>query len=386
MTEDRSDFTNLFTETERVLMAAWTLPNDGPLTDDQRDAAMHNFAQYTKLRGITYADVGKQVGRPKATTIRDLVLGQYRKDSDEHVRRLNAWVEQHARQEAATIKRGFVSTTHVARQMLSIARMVRENGTMGLATGASGIGKTACARAIHEKYAGAIYFRVIRERRSPMGVIRALARLVGVHKRPLRGEDLGTPMERVIATLRGSHRLIIVDEAHQLTDDGIETLRDIHDECGVPVLLVATKDLADRIRRNADPDHGQMFRRFDVIFPLTQGHEVHLGGKNKPLFTADDIKALYNEPGLRLVKPAIDYLVDVANDLGRGSLGRCDALIRNAIKVARKRLGMADGDTVTVNSGDLETVDLALRPDELEAELVRARLTRIGSGPIAVSA
>lgn len=386
MTEERRDINHILTDQERVLMAAWMLPNEGDLTDVQRREAMQNFDSYIKVRGITYADVGRQVGRPKATTIRDLVLGEYRRDSDDHVRKLNAWVEQHARAQASSLKRGFVSTTHVAKQMLSIARMVRENGTMGLCTGASGIGKTVCAKAIHEKYAGAIYVRVIRDHRHPKGLMRAIAVQIGIRKPATSDEVARTTLERIIVLLKGSHRLVIIDEAHQLTDDAIEALRDVHDECGVPILLVATKDLADRIRRNADPDHGQLYRRFDVIYPLTQGHEFHMGGKNKPLFTAEDIKALYNEPGLRLARPAIDYLVDVANDLGRGSLGRCDALVRNAIKVARKRLGVGDTGDVTVTSPDLETVDMALRPDEFEAELVRARLSRIAARPVAASA
>lgn len=375
---DYTDLNSILTDRERLLMAAWTLPNEGALTDDQRQAAMHNFAQYTRLRGINNAAVGKQVGSPKATTIRDLVMGRYRKDADKHIRTLNNWVEQHARRQAATLAHGFVTTTHVARQMFTIARIVRENATMGLAVGPSGIGKTACAKALHDKYSGSICFRVIRDYRHAFGVIRALARQVGVTNPRSKALQELTRMERVLKTLEHTNRLIIVDEAHQLADSGIETLRDVHDETGCPILLVATKDLADRIRRNADPDHGQLYRRFDIIYSLVKGRQLHLGGDNKPLFTAEDITAMYNEQGVRLAGDAVDYLLDVANDLGRGSVGRCDILVRNAIKAAHRRLGVEDHEKVAVSSSDLIRVDKTLRPDATDEELIAVRLSRIG--------
>ena len=90
---DHGDFSELLTDRDRILMAAWTLPNDGPLTDTQRRQALANFADCCKRWEVTYAQVGRQVNKPRATTIGDLLKGIYREDSDTHIRTLNNWVE-----------------------------------------------------------------------------------------------------------------------------------------------------------------------------------------------------------------------------------------------------------------------------------------------------
>jgi len=75
-----------------------------------------------------------------------------------------------------------------------------------------------------------------------------------------------TQLERFTDALCDSNRLLILDEAGTLTDPAIELLRAIHGTTGVPVLLPATKDLHERIVKRADPDHGQLYSRFDVIW------------------------------------------------------------------------------------------------------------------------
>ena len=106
----------------------------------------------------------------------------------------------------------------------------------------------------------------------------------------------------------------------------------------MPVLLIATRDLHDRILKNADPDHGQLYSRFDITHHLTEGRDMY-SGKGKALYTVDDIRALYNEPPVKLSPDGVQYLHEVANMLGYGSLRRCKILLRNGARRARKRQG-----------------------------------------------
>ncbi|MEK6798450.1 MAG: hypothetical protein AABZ12_05770 [Planctomycetota bacterium] len=66
------------------------------------------------------------------------------------VRNLNLWVGQHARGRAATLPERFVDTK-VAKDLYAIARLVREDGTMGLSVGPTGIGKTRCAPGVPQR-------------------------------------------------------------------------------------------------------------------------------------------------------------------------------------------------------------------------------------------
>ena len=163
------DITDVLNDQDQILMAAWMLPNTGDLSGAQRKQALENFTQYIKQHDIKITDVGRQLGSPRTSTIMDLLSGTYRANADEHIRKLNMWVEQHARARVASLTDTFV-TTRVAKAMLLCARLVRENGTMGLAMGPTGIGKSRCAQAIHEHYVGSIYVRVVHGAHHPKGL------------------------------------------------------------------------------------------------------------------------------------------------------------------------------------------------------------------------
>jgi len=375
---DKHKLSGFSTDRDVLLMAAWTLPNEGVLTNAQRKAALENFRDYCRRRDIKPAEVARQLKTPQQTTIGDLLKGVYRENADEHIRTLNNWVEQHARQAAVQLQGSFVHT-RVAREILKAAEMIRENQTMGLVWGPSGIGKTRCAEAVSQKMVGSILIRARRGNIASKGFVTSLAQKLGVRKvaKSQSDGDHLTQLERVFARLDKSLRLLIVDEAQQLRDDTIELLRDIHDVTGIPIMLMATRDLHDRFQRNRDSDHGQLYSRVDIDIPLVQGHDADAGGKNKKLFTVEDIKALYEQPPIRLSKDATNYLVDLANKLGDGSLRRCRILLTNAARRARKRMDItSEADPVTVTAGDLEYAETRLRPDETELEMVRERIRR----------
>jgi len=357
-------------------MAAWTLPNEGILTDAQRAQALDNFRRYLERVGLKTADVGQQVGTPGKTTIDDLLKGVVRKNDDQHIRTLNNWVEQHARQQAVKLKGKFVSTK-VAGDILSVARMVRENQTMGIVFGPTGIGKTRCAQSLNDTFVGSILLTITHGVYRPAGLVRLLVDTLGVRGVfAMAGRTrFQNQFERVVDRLRDSSRLILIDEAHKLHDDSLELLREIHDQTECPILLFATKELQDRIRRTADPDAGQLRSRFDIEFALTQGVDASRGDKKK-LFTAEDIRQLYEQAPIRLSPDATRYLQDVANRFGEGSLRRCRILLINAVRRARKRQNLEDGANVTVTADDLALVEELFRPDPDEKQAVAERRTR----------
>lgn len=373
---------------DQVLMAAWTLPNEGPLTDVQRRQAMSNFDDYLKRRKINYADVARQVGKPRGSLIRELVKGRYRdgersvvgfrENADEHIRRLNNWVEQHARQQAVKLDGKFVTTTTVAMNIFRVGQMVLENQTIGMAVGPTGIGKTRCARELARRTSGAIFMTVIFGCYNPRGLIRLLADALTLNK-PL-GQGLAhlTKLDRVINCLRGTNRLLVLDEAHNLNDEALEVLRQIQDQTECPILLLATKDLRDRVRMNAQPDAGQLHSRFDIMVDVTE-RKPGEKSENRKLHTADQIRALYEHAPIRLAKDAVGYLLDVANLLGWGSLRRCRVLVMNAARRARKRNGLNEEDDVTITADDLAHAEEYLRPGAEDKAVIDQRLQNAAS-------
>ncbi len=139
--------------------------------------------------------------------------------------------------------------------------------------------------------------------------------------------------------------------------------------------LLATRDLHDRILKDRDPDHGQLYSRFGVVHHLTEGHDAY-GGQGKALYTLADIKALYDEPPVRLSKDATEYLHGVANDLGGGSLRRCKELVQSGARRARKRQGLEDGDKVMVTAADLDFAETRMRSTQSDRQAIADRRRR----------
>jgi DNA transposition AAA+ family ATPase len=365
-------------ERARVLTVAWALPPSGQVRDEDMKAAMTNFREYCARNLIALGQVAREVGRPNEEAIGELLAGRFTADAERDVRMLNAWLEQHARRAITRKPGGFVSDTHVATEMMNAARLIVSTESIGLVIGPSGVGKTACAEVIAETVPGSIYLRITRESRNPRGFLSALADALHCRRNAGRSERegaRGTVGGRVFDRLSRSGRLVILDEAHQLSAVGLETVRDLHDSCAVPILLVSTVDLQERILRDADADHGQFYSRVAVVVHLTAGRDI-FGGDKRPLFTKEQIRKLFEVTPIRLAPDATDYLQGVANQLGRGSLRRCAILLEFAARRARKRQGLAEFEEVTVSAVDLEVAEQCTRRDPVEEEMVADRRRR----------
>lgn len=337
---DHEDFSDILRDEGDALIQAVPIPNEGELDDGQRRRVMDAFSEYIAGVGIAPRDVARQLCRPRAITISDLLRGVYSGDADGHIRKLNIWMEQHARASSAQLTDAFV-TTKVATTILNVARLTAENQTCSIVVGPTGIGKSRCAQAIRETFVGSIYIRVMNGYHHPRGLGMALAEQTGVRKRTtVASRASASVLERVIEVLKDTHRLIILDEAQLLTDAALSAMRDVHDCTGCPFMLLGTKDLLERIQRNVGPDHGQLYSRFDIVTHVTQGCDVYNGGK--ALFTVEDIRKLYQVTPIRLASDAAQYLKDVANYLGSGSLRRCKMLLRNAVRRARNRQNLGE--------------------------------------------
>ena len=326
------------------------LPNEGPLTATQQEDVRKALVAYIKKHDISQAEVARQISGMGKQALSPILNGKYGHGPlDDHLRELNNWMEVDARRRRTKPDDRFIET-RVAKMLIGAASKASQMRCMAIAHGATGIGKTMVAHAIVKKFSGAIYLRISAGNATYMQIRRMLAtrlRLYGTKRKKADNATL-TFDEKIFDKLHGSHRMIIVDEAHRIADSGLEFLRDVHDECGVPILFLCTKDLVDRIRRDNDEDHGQMYSRFAYVCDLTRGRDKTGTGK-KPLFTVAEIRALFETDKVKLHPGAQAYLMDVANTLGYGSLRRCRSIMEWAIAIERyaKRLGPNDRVTIT---------------------------------------
>lgn len=114
-----------------------------------------------------------------------------------------------------------------------------DNGEPGFALvrGQAGRGKTETARYYHAEHGG-VFFRVMQSMTQAAFLQELCFRL-----RSLRPRAAAASKAAIIEALDAEPQTIFVDEADRLHVDRIEDLRDIHDETGIPIVLIGENEL-----------------------------------------------------------------------------------------------------------------------------------------------
>lgn len=297
------------------------LPAEGKLTEEQIRGVARRFGDFVRERRITLVTVSKQLGKGYSQSrLSFFKTGDLRGDSEQLARVLNTYMEEFDRRESSTVSSDFVET-EVARRMLTIIRTTKNAAMMGVIVGPAGVGKTMCARAAAQMIPGAIYLRVNQSSRRGPGLMNAIARELGEDRRG----SLIRLHDAVGARLRGSGRLIILDEAHQLAQSGLDSARDLHDDSQVAIVLVGTHRLHDAVN-DRDVYFGQFSSRITARLDVT---ELAINGpKGRPLFTVEEIRQVFESHKLKLTDDGATFLARLASIPGHGSLRVCAAVLR----------------------------------------------------------
>lgn len=115
---------------------------------------------------------------------------------------------------------------------------------MAAVTGAAGRGKTTAAERVISQNAGTIY--VLYER-TMGGSIPMLFRAVSFRTTGIAYRSTEQCVNAIKEELRGARKLIMVDEADGLTIRQLDSLRNLHDTCGAPILLIGEDSLGGKL-------------------------------------------------------------------------------------------------------------------------------------------
>lgn len=340
-----------------MLIAGRSLP-DGDLSKDQIDSVRQSAIAHLEQHGIKRKQFALELGR-SAPVISDWLAGNYAGRSDDIAREVNGWLEIDARRRRAKVQTNFVMTA-VAEALMDVARDISECGSIALAYGPAGIGKSMTAEAIAAEIPGSIYVLVGIDDGGQHGIRGAIYEAVTRNKRTKSTRERIEIQER----LMHSHRLIVIDQAHKMTDSAIEYLFDLHDRTGCPVLLIGTAKIGERLSRDRDPRFGQLYSRVSIRCNLVKFATNRHGGDGDRLFTIDEIRKVYNRGKVRLTSGAAKLLMEWANTLGYGSLRLCSRVMYWAEKRARKSARASRDEVVTVSDEDVERAYAMLNDDD----------------------
>ena len=354
----------------RIIRSARMLPTDRPLEPTEIDAVARDFDRWRREHRRSLKSVSRSLGAGfSEATLSNFCTGNARGDQERVARAVNEYMERETSARSFARPEGFVET-NISLRMLAVIRTAVQVKAIGEIVGPAGIGKTLTLKAAHAMYTGSIYVRCIERARSAPSLTSLLARQCSV---PVRS-NAGVIQQLVIEHLRGSGRPILVDEAHKLSAQALEVLRDIYDEAECPLILAGTIDLR---RQTADTGmfYGQftsrMIARYDATEDIQSGSD-----RGKRLFTPEEIVAVFQSQRIRFTADGAEFLSALASTPGFGSLRIVARIVEIAVRMPKVQGKPIDAKTARAIARRIHGIAIA---DDMDRGADRFRLAKEAS-------
>lgn len=364
---ESAELVDQMTAQQRILTES-RMTSESTLTPIQIDTIRADFAAYLDRSGTSQARVAKAVD-VVPSVINEFVRSVYRGDSAALAKRLNAWMEQDARRRSMRGAEGYIPTV-VAERIRTVIRHADAACVMAAIVAPAGVGKTFVAQAVADEMRG--LYLAVDDSTTPRALLRRLASMLG--KRVTGTED--DLKHQVCEALKGSGRPVLIDEAHQLSARAVGKLRSIHDNAGVPVIMLGTAAILDAVDDRIDGrgQYSSRCMRFNVM-QMAKGISGPDGTEcGHLLFSIEEVRAFFAKQPMRLDKEALDYAHAITCLSNQGTL-------RLALKVAQ--LAASSGKDVTakrMRAAFYTFLDSEAPVAELMLKQISRALSKKGSG------
>ena len=149
--------------------------------------------------------------------------------------------------------------TSISRDITNAIKYSHLQGKISVIYGDAGIGKTMAFRNYLEQNTLAIGITISPTFASITGVNEKLAEQLGVRERVSRKQTM-----EIINKLRGSGRVVVIDEAQHLTVRALNHLRCISDESGVGICFIGNDEVYSKLKGSGRADFAQLFSRIGM--------------------------------------------------------------------------------------------------------------------------
>lgn len=223
------------------------------MTEQQAIEAISDYKNRTKK---TQSEIARELGI-SAGLLSDFLSGNY-KAPHTVIPKIEQLLSVQAKKEVAPKEPPF-SKTNVSEIVMNTISYCHIRGKIGVVYGDPGIGKTMAIREYLKNNQLAIGISISPSYSSMSGVNELIADALGVRQRVAR-----KIYAEIVAKLKNSGRVIIIDEAQHLTVRTLDHLRCMADESGVGLCLVGNDAVYSKLTGTGQADFAQLFSRIGM--------------------------------------------------------------------------------------------------------------------------
>lgn len=217
--------------------------------------------QFMQTHNVKQEAVARGVGVSSAM-ISQWRQGKYMGNNEEVEAKIAAYLQRElGKLSKPELEAVFVSTP-TAQKMLDMLRLTHMSCENGLLYAQAGTGKTTAIRYYAQQYPDVILIEAdVTD--TPSVVLKNIAKKIGT----TTTGSLNDIKEGILEKLTQSARMIIVDEAEQLSTKSLEILRRLHDKAGIGLVLVGMPRLLSNLLGKRG-ELAQLYSRIGLQLPL----------------------------------------------------------------------------------------------------------------------
>jgi len=303
--------------------------------------------EFIAQQGFSQKKIGQMVGFKTGSIISQFLKGDYKGDVKGLVEKLHQLMESYTRRERKPHGEAFVKTA-VAKRIFTViaetdAFSDEQEGKIGIIIGDGGHGKSHCLRQYAQSNKNTVHVELDDAMTSTL-MFAEIAKKLGLDASGRR--DAVT--RRLIDNLQNRHIIVMLDEASLLSVRELNLLRQvIVIKCRCPLILAGNRDLVNTVMQPTTKRGCESLDQFTSRLMCILDLDSVANDKDSGLYTADDIRKLYEYGGVKLTGDAVATLRKIARSARSGRLRTCSHIIAAChMSTAIQKAGRIDSMTI----------------------------------------
>ncbi|ECC9576495.1 AAA family ATPase [Salmonella enterica subsp. houtenae] len=212
-------------------------------------------------RGYSQSQVARAIGRSGAV-VNQFLQGKYTGDISDIQERITSFINREQEKEKNRRIQAHFVTTDMAAKGLEVLAYAHQECEICVLYGAAGLGKTMLLGEYAARNKDALFIEAD-PGYTARTLLEELCRLLGVK---VRG-NIHELIDTCVRELRGSGRLLMVDEAELLPYRALEVLRRLHDKAGIGIVLAGMPRLLINLKGRRG-EFAQLYSRVALALNL----------------------------------------------------------------------------------------------------------------------